>query len=94
MKKLGLGIVFGTGLFVGLLASQLVERDAMAQNNWQCMTWSFEPGGNANAVTNFLTGARTVELESAGLSSSRFAKQHASTSPIRAARTCVAPCGG
>jgi hypothetical protein len=72
MKKVVFGRLFVAGLVVGLLGSQLLERDAMAQNNWQCMTWNLEPGGNASAVTNFLSGARNVELESAGLSAGRF----------------------
>jgi len=72
MKKVTFGIVFLAGLIVGLIASQFPGFEAMAQNNWQCMTWNLEPGGNANVVSSFLSGAHNVELESAGLSAGRF----------------------
>jgi hypothetical protein len=72
MKKVTFGIVFGAGLVVGLLVTHFPGFEAMAQNNWQCMTWNLEPGGNANPVSSFLSGARQFELESAGLSAGRF----------------------
>ena len=65
-------MVFITGVVAGLIVSHVPGFEAMAQSNWQCMSWNIEPGGNASAVTNFLSGARSVELESAGLSAGRF----------------------
>jgi hypothetical protein len=62
------GFLFLAGLVVGLFAAQLLERDALAQSNWQCMSWSLDSGGNVAAVSNFLSGAKTVELTSAGVS--------------------------
>ena len=65
MKRLAIGVVFAAGLLAGLFASQLLERGALAQSNWQGMSWSLDSGGNVNAVSNFLSGAKTVELTSA-----------------------------
>jgi hypothetical protein len=74
MKKVVIGVAFAAGLLAGLFASQLLEREALAQSNWQCMSWSLDSGGNVGAVSNFLAGAKTVELTSADVSvANRFA---------------------
>ena len=52
----------------GLFTSHLLEREALAQSNWQCMSWTLDSNGNLGAVSNFLAGAKTVELTSAGVS--------------------------
>ena len=67
MRKL-LIVVFAAGFLAGLFTSHMLEREALAQNNWQCMSWSLDSGGNMGAVSSFLAGAKTVELTSAGLS--------------------------
>ena len=74
MKKMAIGVVFAAGLLAGLFASQLLERESLAQSNWQCMSWSMDPGGNVGAVSSFLSGAKTVELTSASTAiANRFA---------------------
>ena len=74
MKRVTIGSIFAAGVLAGLFGSHLLEREALAQSNWQCMSWSMDPGGNVAAVSNFLSGAKTVELTSADVSvANRFA---------------------
>ncbi|HET9943265.1 MAG TPA: hypothetical protein VFR05_07990 [Terriglobia bacterium] len=68
MKKVIAGATFAAGLIAGLFGAQFLEREALAQSNWQCMSWALDSGGNVSAVSNFLSGAKTVELTSSGLS--------------------------
>jgi len=74
MKKLAIVSLFAAGLLAGLLVSQVLEPNALAQSNWNCMSWSLDSGGNVAALSNFLSGAKTVELTAAGVSvGNRFA---------------------
>ena len=74
MKKVVLAVVFAAGFLTGRSTSQLLEREALAQSNWQCMSWTLESSGNLGSVSNFLAGAKTVELTSAGVEvGNRFA---------------------
>jgi hypothetical protein len=74
MRKVAIAVIFAAGLLAGLFSSRLFEREALAQGNWQCMSWSMDSGGNVGAVSNFLAGAKTVELTSAGVAvGNRFA---------------------
>jgi len=68
MRKIAIGVVFAAGFLTGRFTSQLLEREVLAQSNWQCMSWTMDSNGNLGAVTNFLAGAKTVELTSAGVS--------------------------
>ena len=74
MRKMGISVVFGAGFLAGLFTSHMLEREALAQSNWQCMSWTLDSSGNLGPLSNFLAGAKTVELTSAGLEiANRFA---------------------
>ena len=74
MKKVVLGVVFAAGFLTGRFTSELLEHEAFAQSNWQCMSWTLDSSGNLGSVSNFLAGAKTVELTSAGVDvANRFA---------------------
>ena len=68
MRKLTIGFIFASGLLVGMFAPRLVEREALAQGNWQCRSWTLDSGDTVGAVSNFLSGAQAVQLTSTGLS--------------------------
>ena len=73
MRKV-LVVVFAAGFVAGMFTSHLLEPEASAQSNWQCMSWTLDSGGNLAAVGSFLAGAKTVELTSAGIEvGNRFA---------------------
>ena len=74
MKKGVICVVFAAGFLAGRFTSQLLEREVLAESNWQCMSWTLDSSGNLGSVSNFLAGAKTVELTSAGVDvANRFA---------------------
>ena len=68
MRKCAIGLIFAAGLAVAIVAPRLLEREALAQSNWQCMSWNLDSGGNVTAISKCLAGATNVQMTSTGTS--------------------------
>jgi hypothetical protein len=72
MKRTTVAVLFGAGLFAGLLISVMGSPVVLAQSGWECKSWIVAVDGNVSPLGTWLGAAKNVQLTSAGLTNSRY----------------------